>query len=98
MITNCECVALLIKYYQKHGLLDKLDISKVSKSKHADESWVTEYPDIFKGIFLNDTQRVQRAFSVYKFTKKPLWLWQKENKKEFKKSQFIKIILLIKAL
>ena len=42
---------------------------------------------------MNDTQRVQRAFSVYKFTKKPLWLWQKENKKEFKKSQFTKIFL-----
>ena len=38
-----------IKYYQKHGLIDKLDINKLSKSKYADKSWVTEYPDIFKG-------------------------------------------------
>ena len=30
---------------------------------------------------------------MYKYTKKPLWFWQKSNKKEFKNSQIIKIFL-----
>ena len=69
------------------------DIPERYKRYKIEKKFVLKNPDIFKGISLNDTQRVQRAFSVYKFTKKPLWLWQKENKKEFKKSQFTKIFL-----
>ena len=69
------------------------DIPERYKKLKIEKNFVLKNPDIFKGISLNDTQRVQRAFSVYKFTKKPLWLWQKENKKEFKKSQFTKIFL-----
>jgi len=69
------------------------DIPERYKKLKIEKKFVLKNPDIFKGISLNDTQRVQRAFSVYKFTKKPLWSWQKENKKEFKKSQFIKIFL-----
>ena len=69
------------------------DIPERYKKLKIEKKFVLKNPDIFKGISLNDTQRVQRAFSVYKYTKKPLWLWQKENKKEFKKSQFIKIFL-----
>ena len=69
------------------------DIPERYKKLKIEKKFVLKNPDIFKGISLNDTQRVQRAFSVYKFTKKPLWLWQKENKKEFKKSQFTKIFL-----
>ena len=69
------------------------DIPERYKKLKIEKKFVLKNPDIFKGISLNDTQRVQRAFSVYKYTKKPLWLWQKENKKEFKKSQFTKIFL-----
>ena len=69
------------------------DIPERYKKLKIEKNFVLKNPNIFKGISLNDTQRVQRAFSVYKFTKKPLWLWQKENKKEFKKSQFTKIFL-----
>ena len=69
------------------------DIPERYKKLKIEKKFVLKNPDIFKCISLNDTQRVQRAFSVYKFTKKPLWLWQKENKKEFKKSQFTKIFL-----
>ena len=69
------------------------DIPERYKKLKIEKNFVLKNPNIFKGISLNDTQRVQRAFSVYKFTKKPLWSWQKENKKEFKKSQFTKIFL-----
>ncbi len=69
------------------------DIPERYKKLKIEKNFVLKNPNIFKGISLNDTQRVQRAYSVYKFTKKPLWLWQKENKKEFKKSQFTKIFL-----
>ena len=63
------------------------------KKLKIDKNFVLNNPKIFKGISLNDKQRVQRAFLVYKFTKKPLSLWQKRNKKEFKKSEFVKIFL-----
>ena len=35
-------------------------------------------------------QRIQRAFLVYKHTGKPLWFWQKNNKKIFKPSSFMR--------
>ena len=63
------------------------------KKLKIDKNFVLNNPKIFKGISLNDKQRVQRAFLVYKFTKKPLSSWQKRNKKEFKKSEFVKIFL-----
>ena len=51
------------------------------KKLKIDKNFVLNNPKIFKGISLNDKQRVQRAFLVYKFTKKPLSSWQKRNKK-----------------
>ena len=54
---------------------------------------ILKNPKIFKGIPINDTQRLQRALSVYKHTGKPLWLWQKKNKKIFKTTKLIKIFL-----
>ena len=57
------------------------------------KSYISKYPKVFKGVPLNDKQRVQRAFLVFKHTGKPLWLWQKKNKKFFKPSEFFKIYL-----
>jgi tRNA dimethylallyltransferase len=57
------------------------------------KSYISKYPKVFKGVSLNDKQRVQRAFLVFKHTGKPLWLWQKKNKKFFKPSEFFKIYL-----
>ena len=52
-------------------------------------------PTIFKGIDINDIQRVSRAISVYEGTGLTLKEWQsKENKKYFKSSDFIKLCLL----
>ena len=68
-------------------------IPKPKKNFEFNKSYAVKYPKIFKGVSLNDKQRVQRAFLVYKHTGKPLWLWQKKNKKFFKSSDFIKIYL-----
>ena len=57
------------------------------------KSHILKFPRIFKGVSANDKQRLQRAFLVYKHTGKPLWDWQKKNKKFFKSSEFIKICL-----
>ena len=52
-------------------------------------------PTIFEGINRNDIQRVSRAISVYEGTGLTLKEWQnKENKKYFKSSDFIKLCLL----
>ena len=50
---------------------------------------------IFEGINRNDIQRVSRAISVYEGTGLTLKEWQnKENKKYFNSSDFIKLCLL----
>ena len=52
-------------------------------------------PTIFEGINRNDIQRVSRAISVYEGTGLTLKEWQnKENKKYFNSSEFIKLCLL----
>ena len=52
-------------------------------------------PTIFEGIDINDIQRVSRAISVYEGTGLTLKEWQnKENKKYFNSSDFIKLCLL----
>ena len=52
-------------------------------------------PTIFEGINRNDIQRVSRAISVYEGTGLTLKEWQnKENKKYFNSSDFIKLCLL----
>jgi len=54
-----------------------------------------KYPGIFKGINLNDRQRVYRAISVYENTGTPLWKWYKNKNKKiyFKSKNFLKIFL-----
>tara|TARA_A100001011_G_scaffold238879_1_gene246836 strand:- start:1567 stop:2478 length:912 start_codon:yes stop_codon:yes gene_type:complete len=52
-------------------------------------------PTIFEGIDRNDIQRVSRAISVYEGTGLTLKEWQnKENKKYFNPSDFIKLCIL----
>ena len=72
------------------------EIPKVPKPKmnfKLKKGYVSKFPRIFKGVSPNDKQRLQRAFLVYKYTRKPLWVWQKKNKKFFKSNEFIKICL-----
>jgi len=54
-----------------------------------------KYPGIFKGVNLNDRQRVYRAISVYENTGTPLWKWykNKNKKKYFESRNFVKIYL-----
>ena len=57
------------------------------------KSYISKYPKVFKGVPLNDKQRVQRAFLVFKHTGKPLWLWQKKIKSFLNRVNFLKYIL-----
>ena len=78
-------------------LIDGLvEIPKVPKTDYSDiaTEYKKKYPKIFKGINLNDTQRVSRAISVYKHTGISLKQWyEKENKKYFDANAFTKILL-----
>ncbi len=76
-----------------HGMSEIPEVPKINKDTKLDKNYILKNNKIFKGISLNDKQRLQRAFSVYKHTGKPLWLWQKKNKKLFKMNKFIKIFL-----
>jgi len=72
------------------------EIPKIPKPKEnfkLNSTYILKFPNIFKGVSFSDKQRVQRAFLVYKHTGKPLWVWQKKNKKFFKSNEFIKIYL-----
>ena len=84
-----------------HGLVEIPDVPKIDytylnaagrfliKKKYS-----KKHSKIFKGINLNDIQRISRAISVYEATGITLSDWQKkENKKFFKKNEFIKICL-----
>jgi len=75
------------------GLSEIPEVPKESKNLKLDKDYILKNPIIFKGILISDKQRLQRAFSVYKHTGKPLWLWQKKNKKIFKTGEFMKIFL-----
>ena len=75
------------------GFSEIPNVPKKYKNIKINRNFILKNPKIFKGISLNDNQRLQRAYSVYKHTKKPLWYWQKSNKKEFKKSEITKIFL-----
>ena len=75
------------------GFSEIPNVPKRYKNTKINRNFILKNPKIFKGISLNDNQRLQRAYSVYKHTKKPLWYWQKSNKKEFKKSEITKIFL-----
>ncbi len=75
------------------GLSEIPGVTKKNLDLKIDENYIKKNQKIFKGISINDKQRLQRAFSVFKHTGKPLWEWQKKNKKIFKRNQFIKIFL-----
>ena len=75
------------------GFSEIPNVPKRYKNTKINKNFILKNPKIFKGISLNDNQRLQRAYSVYKYTKKPLWYWQKSNKKEFEKSEITKIFL-----
>jgi len=75
------------------GLSEIPKVPKKSMNSKLDKDYILRNPRIFKGISINDKQRIQRAFSVYRYTGKPLWIWQKKNKKNFKTREFIKIYL-----
>ena len=75
------------------GLSEIPEVPKINMNSKLDKDYILKNPKIFKGIPINDKQRLQRALSVYKHTGKPLWLWQKKNKKIFKSREFIKIFL-----
>ena len=75
------------------GFSEIPNVPKKYKNIKINRNFILKNPKIFKGISLNDNQRLQRAYSVYKHTKKPLWYWQKSNKKEFEKSEITKIFL-----
>ena len=76
-----------------NGLSQIPEVPKMSINSKLDKSYILKNPKVFKGIPLNDKQRLHRALSVYKKTGKPLWIWQKKNKKNFKTQEFIKIFL-----
>ena len=75
------------------GLSEIPKVPKPNMNSKLDKSYILKNPKIFKGISINDKQRLLRALSVYKHTGKPLWLWQKTNKKIFKSREFKKIYL-----
>ena len=75
------------------GLSEIPEVPKKNMNSKVDKSYILKNPKIFKGISINDKQRLQRAFSVYKHTGKTLWSWQKKNKKIFKTKELIKIFL-----
>ena len=70
-----------------------LSVPKPKKNFYLNKSYILRFPKIFKGVSINDKQRLQRAFLVYKYTGKPLHIWQKRNKKFFKSEEITKILL-----
>ncbi len=75
------------------GLSEVPEVPKINMSSKLDKDYILKNPKIFKDIPINDKQRLQRAISVYKHTGKPLWVWQKKNKKIFKDREFTKIFI-----
>ncbi len=75
------------------GLSEIPNVPKKNMKLKISKEYILKNPKVFKNIPINDKQRLQRAFSVFKYTGKPLWHWQKKNKQNFKKKEFIKIFL-----
>ena len=71
-----------------------LNLNALNRSYIVD-NYERKYPGIFKGIDLNDKQRLYRALSVYKHTGTPLWVWYEKKNKIFffKSNDFSKIYL-----
>ena len=75
------------------GLSEIPKVPKKNMNSKLSKEYILKNPKIFSGIPINDKQRLHRALSVYNHTGKPLWMWQKKNKKNFKGGEFIKIFL-----
>ena len=75
------------------GLSEIPEVPRANINLKLDKNYIQKNIKIFKNIPINDKQRLQRAFAVYKYTGKPLWMWQKKNKKNFKIKDFIKIFI-----
>ncbi len=75
------------------GLSEIPRVPKASINLKINKDYISQNQKIFKGIPINDQQRLQRAYTVFKYTGKPLTEWQKKNKKFFKSTEFIKIFL-----
>ena len=75
------------------GLSEIPQVPKINMNQKLNKDYILKNNKIFKGIPINDKQRLLRAHSVYKYTGKPLWLWQKKNKKIFRTKEFAKIYL-----
>ena len=75
------------------GLSEIPTVPKINANIKIEKNYILKNQIIFRGIPINDKQRLQRALSVYKHTGKPIWFWQKKNKKIFKRNEFIKIFL-----
>ena len=75
------------------GLSEIPKVPKKNMNSKLSKEYILKNPKIFSGISINDKQRLHRALSVYNHTGKPLWMWQKKNKKNFKRGEFIKIFL-----
>tara|TARA_Y100001970_G_scaffold121079_1_gene150208 strand:+ start:2449 stop:3342 length:894 start_codon:yes stop_codon:yes gene_type:complete len=75
------------------GLSEIPAVPKSNTNFKLDSDYILKNPKIFKGIPINDRQRLQRAFSVYKHTGKTLREWQKKNRKIFRTNEFIKIFI-----
>ena len=75
------------------GLSEIPEVPKKNMNSKLSKEYILKNPKIFSGISINDKQRLHRALSVYNHTGKPLWMWQKKNKKNFKGGEFIKIFL-----
>ena len=75
------------------GLSEIPEVPKKNMNSKLSKEYILKNPKIFSGISINDKQRLHRALSVYNHTGKPLWMWQKKNKKNFKRGEFIKIFL-----
>ena len=75
------------------GLSEIPTVPKINMNMKLDKKYILKNKNIFKDIPINDKQRLIRAYTVFKYTHKPLWKWQKKNKRIFKSQEFIKIFL-----
>ena len=61
------------------GLSEIPGVPKASINLKINKDYISQNQKIFKGIPINDQQRLQRAYTVFKYTGKPLTEWQKKN-------------------
>ena len=61
------------------GLSEIPTVPKINANIKIEKNYILKNQIIFRGIPINDKQRLQRALSVYKHTGKPIWFWQKKK-------------------